>query len=127
MVDLEYLDTVQLVKMKLSSDGYATEVVSSIHEVPALFMVNTGRTRGGNQVAVTSDATMYVDPNNATVQDLFTRLEGMLVIARPFGVARPEAWYRIESVVVGQDKLLDNEIDNIECFLKKSTEIPYVS
>lgn len=127
MVDLDYKDTVQLVTVRLSSDGYGTELIDQVHDVPALFIANTGRTRGGNQTIITSDASVYLDPESDIVQSLHNRLEGMLLIARPFGVSRPEAWYRIETVAVGQDKLLGNEIDNIECFLKKSTEIPYVS
>lgn len=127
MVILDYKDTVQLVTVTLSEDGYATEVVDEVVDVPALFLATTGYQRGGNQVDVTSDASVYLDPTSTLVTERFNRLEGMLVIAHPFGELEAESWYRITSVVVGQDKLLGNQIDNIQCQLKKSTSLPYVS
>lgn len=127
MVGLDYVDTIQLVTTQLSSDGYASEQVLEVTDVPALFIANTGWAHAGNQSVVTSDAQMYIDPTNETVLEKFDRLEGMLVIAHPFGEDEAEAWYRITQVIIGQDKLLDNQIDNISCLLKKSTEIPYVS
>jgi len=126
-VELDYKDTVQLVKVKRSSDGYATEVIDELVDVNALFLANTGWVHGQNQSGVTSDAQVYLDPENDFVLDNYNRLEGMLLIYNKFGEDEGDAWYRIESVIVGEDKLLDNQIDNIQCSLKKTTEINYVS
>lgn len=124
---LEYKDTVQLVTYTLSTDGYANKVVDEVEDVPALWLANTGWSHGGNQTAIIGDAQVYLDPTNEFVIAHFNRLEGMLIIANPFGEAEEEAWYLIQSVIVGQDKLLGNTIDNIQCTLKKTTGIDYVS
>lgn len=126
-IGLTYKDTVQIVKPILPSDGYPTESIGQIEEVPALFISNTAFSHANNQNAIDSDAEIYIDPEHWFVQENFNRLEGMLVIAQRFGSSAPEAWYRIITVRVGEDKLLGNTIDNILLFLKKSTEIPYVS
>lgn len=126
-VPLEYKDVVQLIVPSLSADGFATEIISEIEDVPGLFLSTTGYQHGGFQSADVSDAQVYLDPENDFVIDHFNRLEGMLVVANPFGEAEHMAWYRITSVITGQDKLLDNQIDNILCQLKKTKELPYVS
>jgi hypothetical protein len=121
VIGLEYKDTVRLVKPVV--DGHGSEKIGEIAQVPALFMQNTGWSHGANQSAVTSDASVYVDPTDEFVTENFNRLDGMLVIANMFGVTDADAWYRVSQVVVGQDKLLGNNIDNVQLFLKKSTGI----
>lgn len=124
---LDYKDSIQIVKTMLGTDGYATQGIDEIADVNALFIVNTGWQHGNHQTAVISDAEVYLDPENDFVLDNFERLEGMLIIANPLGDAENQAWYRITSVIVGQDKLLGNEIDNVNCQLKKTKRIEYVS
>lgn len=126
MTSIQYVDTIRLVKPVI--DGHGSEKIGETVEVPGLFMQSTGWTHGGNQSAITSDASVYVDHTHEFVMENFNRLEGMLVIANLFGADSADAWYRVTQVVVGQDKLLGNRIDNIQLFLKKSTEITtYVS
>lgn len=126
-IGLTYKDTVQIVKPVLPNDGYATEMIGQIETVPALFISNTGFSHNSNQNAIDSDAEIYIDPTHWFVQENYNRLEGMMVIAPRFGAPNEEAWYRIITVRVGEDKLLGNTIDNILVFLKKAVEIPYVS
>lgn len=124
---IEYKDTVQLVKPVVSTDGYATEVVGEIESVSALFIENTGWSHGSNQAVIDSDAECYIDPTNSFVLENKFRLEGYMLIANPFDGDEEEAWYRVTTVRVGQDKLLGNHVDNVLLMLKKTTEIPYVS
>lgn len=124
-VCIEYKDTIRLAEVVI--DGYGNEKLTNLESVPALFVQNTGFDHNNNQDAVTADAIAYIDPANEYIQSVFNRLEGMLVIANRFGSADSESWYRITDVAVGEDKLLDNRIDNIQVLLKKSTAINYVS
>lgn len=111
----------------MPADGYPQESIGQVEDVPALFISNTRFSHITNQDAIDSDAECYVDPTHWFVAEQNQRLEGMLVIAQRFGSTAPESWYRISAVRVGEDKLLGNTIDNVLLFLKKSTEIPYVS
>ena len=112
MICITYKDTIRLIKPVV--DGYGAESIGEMSNVPSLFAQNTGWSHGSNQSAITSDAVVYVDPNNAFVLANFNRLEGMLVVAQLFGVEEEEAWYRIIGVNVGRDLLLCNQIDNIQ-------------
>lgn len=120
-----YKDTVQLVDVSI--DGYNDKSVIVNETVHALFHQGTSYVNGLNAEQVAADAHVYLDPKDPTVLDNAFRLEGWYIIAAPFGGEESESWYRIESVVVGQRKLLDNNVDNVHCFLKKVsaiTELP---
>lgn len=122
---INYQDTITIIKPRI--DGYNTETIGESAEVKSLFIANTGYSHGANADQIDSNASAYIDFNNEFVKNNFNRLEGMLVIANPFGGPSSEAWYRITSVNIGQDKLLCNKIDNVTITLKKSTPISYVS
>jgi hypothetical protein len=126
-IGLDYKDTVQVVKTQKSLDGYGTEVISEIHDVQALFLSNTGWQHGNFRSEVTSDAEVYLDPEDTFVSENAYRLEGMYIVANRFGNDEGLEWYKITQVIVGEDKLLNNEIDNVNCQLKKSSEVPGVS
>ena len=126
MIELEYKDTVTIVDTFI--DGYGTERAQVQAVVSALFFENTGWSSGGNQIAVESDAGVFVNHKDTFILANHDRLEGMLIIANNLGGSEDEAWYRIIDVVVGQDKLLGNDVYQVILLLKKSTEIPpYVS
>lgn len=127
MVQLDYKDTVQLVKTTLATDGYATEIIDEIEEVNALFISNTGWQHGNFRSDVISDAEVYLDHENEFVVENAYRLEGMYVIANRFEGSEELSWYKITQVIIGEDKLLGNEIDNVNCQLKKTSEVPGVS
>lgn len=124
---IDYKDTIQLIKPVLKTDGYGTEAISSIETVSCLFIENTRWSHSQNQAAIESDAECYVDPTDDFVVENEYRLEGFLVIANPFNGSEDEAWYRVITTRVGQDKLLSNTVDNVLLFLKKTVRIPYVS
>lgn len=122
---MRYLDTVTLVTT--STDGYGDQKVEVLADVKALFIQRTGVDHSQNAELPISDAVVYLDPKDPTVLNNAYRLEGMYVIARPFGQDQEESWYKIIGVNVGQRKLLSNMVDNVHCQLQKVAGLPYVS
>lgn len=126
-VVLDYKDSLQIVSTVLPLDGYGTEIVNEIVDVNGLFISDTGWQHGNFQTGTIADAEVYLDPENEFVVENAYRLEGMYIVSDRFGEDDNLAWYRIIQVIVGEDKLLDNRIDNVNCQLKKSSEVPNVS
>lgn len=122
---MKYVDTVRLAMT--TSDGYGDQHVEILSEVAAIFIQRTGVEQGNNETYYTADALVYLNPKDGTVTSNSFRLEGMYVIAQPFGQSQEESWYKITGVNVGQRKLLTNEIDNVLCTLQKVAGLPYVS
>jgi hypothetical protein len=123
---LHYQDTATFVKV--GSSGYANDkAVVEQEDVPVIFLQGTGFVHQNSQDAVTSDAIVYPDPSSQFVQDNWNRLEGMYLLAPLFGVDSDDGWYKITNVLVNRDHLLGNQIDNIECQLKKTRRIANVS
>ncbi len=122
---MKYVDTVKLATT--TSDVYGDQHVEVLADVAALFIQRTGADQGNNQFYETADAIVYLNPKDGTVINNSYRLEGMYVIAQPFGQTQEESWYKITGVNVGQRKLLTNEVDNIHCALQKVAGLPYVS
>lgn len=118
-------DTVKLATT--TSDMYGDSTVSILTDVKSLFIQRTNVSHGTNSEDVMSDAVVYLDPTNQVVLDNAYRLEGMYIIARPFGQTQEESWYEIVAVNVGQRKLLNNTVDNIHCQLDKISGLAYVS
>ena len=116
-----YQDKVQL--LEVSIDGYNDKSVIVNETVHALFHQGTSYVNGQTADQFAADAHVYLDPKNPTVLDNAFRLEGWYIVANPFGGDESKSWYRIESVVVGQRKLLNNQVDNVHCFLKKVSAI----
>lgn len=111
-------DTVKLVTTK--PDGYGDRSVEVITESKALFIQRSGLMHGMNADAITSDAAVYLDKNNPVVIEHLSELEGLYVIASPFG---KDMWFRISSANVAQRKLINNAIDNIYCRLERVSEL----
>lgn len=122
---MKLIDTVKLAQT--SSDMYGDLTVEVLSDVQCLFIQRTSVEQSDNAIGVTSDATIYLDPTNQVVLDNSYRLEGMYIIAQPFGQSQTESWYQISGVQVGQRKLLNNAIDNIHCELVKVAGLAYVS
>ncbi len=118
-------DTVKLATT--SADMYGDQTVEVLAAVKALFIQRTGTSHDANMNAYTSDAVVYLDPKDTTVLNNGYRLEGMYIIANPFGQTEQQSWYKIIGVNVGQRKLLNNAVDNIHCDLQKVAGLPYVS
>jgi hypothetical protein len=118
-------DTVKLATT--TTDGYADKTVTVLTEVKSLFIQRTNVEHNNNIESDMSDAVVYLDPTNQVVLDNAYRLEGMYIIAQPFGQSQQESWYKIVGVSVGQRKLLNNAVDNIHCTLDKVAGLAYVS
>jgi len=121
---MRLIDTVKLATTTV--DGYGDKTVTVLTEVNSLFVQKSSVTHGTNADGITSDATVYLDPTNVIVLTNAFRLEGMYIIAQPFGQVTQESWYRITHVTVGQRKLLNNAVDNIHCSLEKVAGLAYV-
>ena len=121
---MKLIDTVKLATTTV--DGYGDKTVTILTEVNALFIQKSSVTHSSNSDIETADTTIYLDPDNQILIDNMYHLEGMYIIAQPFGRDQYESWYKITSVTVAQRKLLDNDIDNIHCSLQKAASLPYV-
>lgn len=116
-------DTCQLAE--ISTDGYGDRTVTIMATVACLFLQHTGYSHANNTDLDQSDAHVYLDINNEEILGRSYRLEGTYLLINPFGYSNEESWYRIEKVVVGQRKLLTNEVDNVHAFLKKVSNPGY--
>jgi len=110
-----------------TSDEYGAEVLDEQAHLLAAIDLNTGYSHGANQTAVTSDAIVYISPENEFVQDNFYRLEEMLVVIDLFNTPESRSWYKITSVNVARDTQLCNKIDHLELMLKKTSEVLDIS
>jgi len=114
---LNYQDTVQLIQT--TQNGWGDNTVSVVAEVPALFHEGTSQSQSGYVERIACDAHVYLDPENEYVKGNAFRLEGLYIVANLYGGIESESWYKISRVVVGQRKLLTNEINNVHCYLTK--------
>jgi len=110
-------DTCQLAT--LVSDGYGDKSVQVLTTIHCLFLQSTGNSHSGNVEIATSDAHVYLDIENPVIKNKGYRIEGSYLLINPFGADDNESWYKISRVVVGQRKLLTNEVDNVHAFLQK--------
>lgn len=128
---MRLIDTVKLATT--TSDGYGDKTAVALTNVKSLFVQRTSYQHGSNMGGLASDAAVYLDPKNPVVLENLARetedgrvgLEGMYIIAQPFGTPVGESWYRISRVNIGQRKLLNNAVDNIYCRLEKVARLPY--
>lgn len=123
---LDYNET--LTFYKVTTGGYrGTKIVEDSADVPCVFVQGTGMINSAFQENVEADALAYPDFENDFIVENANRLEGMYVLANVYGGEDNASWFKIESVAVNRDHLLGNQIDNIECRLKKSAKLPFVS
>lgn len=120
---MKLIDTVKLATT--TPDMYGDRTVTVLTDVKSLFIQRTADTHSNNMDVVQSDAVVYLDPTNEVVLANAYRLEGMYIIAQPFGQGQDESWYKIVAVNVGQRKLLDNAVENIHCSLDKVAGLAY--
>lgn len=123
---LNYPDTLEFYEVK--SSGYrGTKEVVEFADVPCIFIQGTGLQSQNSQDNIDADAICYPKIDHEFITERANRLEGIYVHAILFDGESAKSWYKIESVVVNRDHLLNNEIDNIECRLKKTSPLPQVS
>lgn len=119
---LSYKDTATFYQVQ-SGRYSADKTIVAQADVPVIFLQNIGFNRSASQEVVTSDAICYPDPENAFIVDNFNRLEGFYILAPLYGVGDDEAWYKVETVRVNRDHLLNNEIDNIQLLINKTKKL----
>lgn len=106
---------------RVESNGYSNSKISVGYWcVDALFLSNIGFAQGNNQEATTSDALVYPNPEDEFILDNMNKLEGLYVLAPFCDVEDEDNWYKVTRAVINRKHLLDNDIDNIECSLKKT-------
>lgn len=110
-------DTCQIAQV--STDGYGDKTLDVLTTVNCLFLQSTGYNHSNNVEMANSDAHVYLDIEEPTIKNVGYRIEGMYLIVNPFGASDDESWYRVSRVVIGQRKLLTNEVDNVHAFLQK--------
>lgn len=118
---LNYKDDVLLVDT--SPDDYGDMGISHVEKLKGLFVQGTSQSRTGYVDTIGTDAHIYLDINNDFIQRNAFRLEGMYLVANIFGGEENQQWFKIARVKVGQRKLLGNEVNNVHCFLDKSTPL----
>ena len=122
MRSLTYKDPLVLIDTTI--DGYGDHTIS--HQESILGLFHNGTTI--NQVQYVEqnspDAHVYLDNTNGFVLANVYRLEGMYLIANIFGGNVDDAWYKIQKVIVGQTKLLDNAVNDVHCMLIKTDPLP---
>ena len=110
--DIGYIATIE-------TDGYGDSEVSALNSVKCTFLQQIGASHSNNAELANSSAYVYLDINNVYIRSLGYRLEGYLFKISPFGTPESESWYKITNVVVGQRKLLTNEVNNVHAYLEK--------
>lgn len=114
---LEYKDPVILINT--AQDGWGDNAIGHIEHLNGLFLQGTNQAESNYVEALSCDAHIYLDIENPFVKENAFRLEGMYVVANLYGGIESESWYKIARAKVGQRKLLENDINNVHCFLTK--------
>lgn len=114
---LDYKD--DLVLLETAQNGWGDNSIAHAEKIKGLFLQGTSQAESGYVERIGTDAHVYLDIENPFVRENAFRLEGMYLIANSIGGIESESWYKIARAKVGQRKLLDNDINNVHCFLTK--------
>lgn len=114
---LVYKDPILLIET--SQDEYGDNAVSHIEHLNGLFRLGASQNESNYVEGLSTDAHVYLDIENPFVKENAYRLEGMYIVANLHGGRESQAWYKISSCILGQRKLLDNDLNNIHCRLTK--------
>ena len=118
---LEYKDPIILIETV--QDEYGDNSIGHIERLNGLFRLGASQSEVNYVETLGTDAHVYLDIENEFVKNNAFRLEGMYIVANLFGGKENQAWYKISSVIVGQRKLLDNDINNVHCRLTKCSAL----
>lgn len=114
-------DTARLAQVV--SDGYGDKTVEVLTNIACLFLQSTSSIHSPNVDIKESDAHVYLDIEDTVIKGKGYRIEGMYLIIDPLGGTDDDSWYKITRVVVGQRKLLTNEVDNVHAFLRRVAKL----
>jgi len=118
---LEYKDPVLLIET--GQDEYGDNAIIHVEHLNGLFRLGASQNEANYVEALGTDAHIYLDIENPFVKENAYRLEGMYIVANLHGGKQNQAWYKISSCVLGQRKLLDNDLNNIHCRLTKCSAL----
>lgn len=118
---LEYKDPVLLIET--GQDGYGDNTVIHVEHLNGLFRLGASQGEANYVEGLSTDAHIYLDIENQFVRENAFRLEGMYIVANLHGGKENQAWYKISSCILGQRKLLDNDVNNIHCRLTKCSAL----
>lgn len=119
---MPFSDTVTLYEVTYSED-YAKPTLSDGTSVAAAFEQTTGWQHADFQDAVTADARIYLDPDNTFLTSRAYRIEGLILKANLFTGTDRDQYFEITSAAVIRDTLLGNDVQHVECDLKKVTDL----
>lgn len=120
---LEYKDPVLLIET--GQDGYGDNTVIHVEHLNSLFRLGASQSEANYVEGLSTDAHIYLDIENEFVKANAFRLEGMYIVANLQGGRESQAWYKISRVVLGQRKLLENDLNNVHCWLTKCSALDY--
>lgn len=118
---LEYKDPVLLIET--GQDEYGDNAIIHVEHLNGLFRLGASQNEANYVEALGTDAHIYLDIENPFVKENAYRLEGMYIVANLHGGKQNQAWYKISSCILGQRKLLDNDLNNIHCRLTKCSAL----
>lgn len=119
---INYKDAILLVQV--GTNGYGDEGVVHVEKLNGLFHQGLSQREQQYVAQLGCECHIYLDVENEFVKKNFIRLEGMYVVCNLYGDDDDKCWYKIERCVVGQRKLLENDVNNLHCYLSKATALP---
>lgn len=123
---MNFPDTVTLYEVTYDED-YGKPVLSAGTSVKAAFEQPIGWEHSDSQDAITSDARLWLDPDNSFLTSRGYRIEGLHVKVNLFGASDRDQYFEIVNVHPVRDTLLGNRVRHVECDLKKVVDMSGVS
>lgn len=115
-------DQVKIINVAVN--GYGDAIVLDSAVVAGAFFEGTAESKNNNtDMLETYDAHCYVDETSDFVVENAYRLEGMYLVVSLYGYPENKSWYKIADVKLGVTKIIDNQVNNCHCFLKKCEAI----
>ena len=124
-MNIDYIHTLRIFETEV--DNYGQHIITDYHDVPAVIEWNTAFSHSSNRAEIDSDATVLVDPTNSYIQSNGFRLEEAIVLANPYSVSEPQAWFKVDNSSVGQYHQTTGEVNTVYLKLKKTRPLEYVS
>lgn len=118
---LTYKDPVYLIET--TQNMYGDNAIGHVEKIYGLFVQGNSQSESRFVEALGTDAHIYLDIENPYVLENAFRLEGMYIVANLYGGKESQSWYKIARCKVGQRKLLENDINNVHCFLTKCSAL----
>lgn len=125
MSDLDFPETCRIYPTTV--DSYGRDVLGTPATVPCMYGQTTGYQHTDSQDAIAGTPWLALPGDDTFVQAHAFRLEEMVVEINPFDGSATAQRFKITSVTPVRDVLLANELQHVECELKKVETEAYVS